>query len=155
LKQGLRHSCAAVLAHKAPAHRPSIAEVSIMLAGFLPTDSILRRHFEQLASTAGLPQPPQDSVLLRHYRQLLDARLDQAPAIERPTARTAAPEAPATPQAKASPIPQPAAAPEVPPVVHSQPTSPARDVASIPDRNPPPAPPTSWFGRLLARLFGN
>ena len=125
-----------------------------MLAGSLPTDSILRRHLDQLASSAGLPQAPQDSVLLRHYRQLLDARLDQARAAERPIARTAAPEATATPQAKASPTPQPAAAPEVPPVRRSQPAPAARDVASIPDRNPPPAAPTSWFSRLLARLFG-
>ena len=125
-----------------------------MLAGSLPTDSILRRHFEQLASTAGLPQPPQDSVLLRHYRQLLDARLDQAPATERATARTAAPATTASPQAKANPTPQPATAPEVPPVRRSQPSPAARDIASIPDRNPPPAAPTSWFSRLLARLFG-
>lgn len=125
-----------------------------MLADSLPTDSILRRHFEQLASVAGLPQPPQDSVLLRHYRQLLDTRLDQAPATERPSARTAAPEATATPQAKVSPAPLPAAAPEAPPVMRSQPTGAARDAASIPDRNPPPAAPTSWFSRLLARMFG-
>lgn len=136
-----------------------------MHAGSLPTDSILRRHFEQLASVAGLPQPPQDSVLLRHYRQLLEvrleARLDQARVTERPIAKAAAPDAPATPQAeatpqaKASPTPQPTAAPEAPPVMRSQHTPAARDVASIPDRNPPPAAPTSWFSRLLGRLFGN
>ena len=125
-----------------------------MLAGSLPTDSILRRHFDQLASSAGLPQAPQDSVLLRHYRQLLDARLDQARAAERPIASTAAPAATATPQAKVSPAPLPAAAPEAPSVMRSQPTGAVRDAASIPDRNPPPAAPTSWFSRLLARLFG-
>lgn len=129
--------------------------LSAALPSALPTDSILRRHFEQLVSAAGLPQPPEDSVLSRHYRQLLDSRLDQASAADRPAARVAAPEATATPQAQASPIPQPAAAPDAPPVVRSQPTQAPREAASIPDRNPPPAAPTSWFSRLLARLFGN
>ena len=165
LNQGLRHFSAA--AHSRTVRRrtdPSLEEVSIMhacpLPTALPTDSILRRHFEQLASVAGLPQPPQDSVLLRHYRQLLDARLEQASATERPIARTATPEATATlqakasPQVKASPPPQPAAAPEAPPVMRTQPTRAARDLASIPDRNPPAAAPTSWFSRLLARVFG-
>lgn len=125
------------------------------LPNAVPTDSILRRHFEQLTAAAGLPQPPQDSILLRHYRQLLDARLDQAPALERPAAKAAAPQAKATPQPEARPSPQAAAAPAAAPAMRSQPAQAARDVASIPDRNPSPAPPTSWFSRLLARLFGN
>lgn len=122
------------------------------LPNSVPTDSILRRHFEQLASAAGLPQAPQDSILLRHYRQLLDARLDQAPALERPAAKAAAPQAKPAPQPEARPVAQAAAAPAAPTPMHSPRT---RDVASMPDRNPLPAPPTSWFSRLLARLFGN
>lgn len=110
----------------------------------LPTDSILRRHFEQLASSAGLPQPPQDSILQRHYRQLLDARLEARPAA-----------APAAAQARPAASPRPAAAPEAPQVMRSQPAHAAREPASMPDRNPPPAPATSWFSRLLARIFGN
>ena len=114
----------------------------------LPTDSILRRHFEQLAASAGLPQAPQDSILQRHYRQLLDARLEARPA--------AAPAAtPAAAQAQPAASPRPAAAPEAPQVMRSQPAHAAREHASMPDRNPPPAPTTSWFSRLLARIFGN
>lgn len=121
----------------------------------LPTDSILRRHFEQLAASAGLPQAPQDSILQRHYRQLLDARLEARPAAARahePAVTAAAAEA------KAAPSARPAAAPEAPPVMRSQPAHAAhtaREPASMPDRNPPPAPTTSWFSRLLARIFGN
>ena len=123
-----------------------------MLAGSLPTDSILRRHFEQLAASAGLPQAPQDSILQRHYRQLLDARLEARPAAARAhePAVTAA-----VAEAKAAPSARPATAPEAPPVMRSQPAHAAREPASMPDRNPPPAPTTSWFSRLLARIFGN
>ncbi|MFP5401155.1 MAG: hypothetical protein ACLGH1_04315 [Gammaproteobacteria bacterium] len=118
----------------------------------LPTDSILRRHFEQLASSAGLPQPPQDSILQRHYRQLLDARLEARPAAA-PADRPAA--TPAAAQAQPAASPRPAAAPDAPQVMRSQPAHAAREHASMPDRNPPPAPATSWFSRLLARIFGN
>lgn len=120
---------------------------ALPLSYSVPTDSILRRHFEQLASTAGLPQAPQDSILLRHYKQLLDARLEQAP--ERPVAKAAAPQAQAAPQSAARPVAQAAAAP----TPTHDPS--ARAVASMPDRNPPAAAPTSWFSRLLARIFGN
>lgn len=103
----------------------------------LPTDSILRRHFEQIASSVDLPPAPQDSVLLRHYRQLLDAR-------QRPHTNPHANEAP-NPQAthheqtSASATPEPAPAPAMTP-------SPR---ASHPEAS------TGWFGRLLSRLFGN
>ncbi|MFN3985230.1 MAG: hypothetical protein ACK4KV_07060 [Rhodocyclaceae bacterium] len=41
----------------------------------IPTDSVLRRHFEQLARSLGLPGSlPQDSIQVRHYLQTLDAR---------------------------------------------------------------------------------
>lgn len=119
-----------------------------MHASPLPTDSILRRHFEQLAAAAGLPRPPQDSVLLRHYRQLLDARLARAPA-----APPRAVPKPAAPEVRAEAAP-PRTAAEAPPVMRSQPAHAQREAASIPDRNPPPAAPTNWFSRLLARLFG-
>jgi hypothetical protein len=125
---------------------------ALPLPNSVPTDSILRRHFDQLTAAAGLPQAPQDSVLLRHYRQLLDARLDQAPALERPAAKASPPQAKAAPQPEARPVAPAAAAPAAAAPIHSQST---RDVASMPDRNPPPAPPTSWFSRLLARIFGN
>lgn len=39
----------------------------------LPTDSILRRHFEQHAASLGLPPPPEDSILRRHYLHLSSA----------------------------------------------------------------------------------
>lgn len=122
-----------------------------MHASPLPTDSILRRHFEQLAAAAGLPQPPQDSVLLRHYRQLLDARLARTAtpvAVQRTVPKAAAPEG------RNAPTPQRAAA-EAQPVMRSQPAHAPREAAAIPDRNPPPAAATSWFSRLLARIFGN
>lgn len=117
----------------------------------LPTDSILRRHFEQLAATAGLPPPPQDSVLLRHYLQLLDARLDQRP----PATAPARPADKGASAAKASAAPRPTVAAEAPPVMRSQAAHARHEAASIPDRNPPPATPTSWLSRLLARIFGN
>src|SRR5690606_20386774 len=119
LAQGLRLARACVIS--AQPSRQSFEEASIMHACPLPTDSILRRHFEQLASSAGLPQPPQDSVLLRHYRQLLDARLAQHPAAERPTLKAAAQPDAAVPASKPNPAPQSAATPEAPPVVSNQP----------------------------------
>ncbi|HAF54991.1 MAG TPA: hypothetical protein DCL01_07205 [Thauera sp.] len=129
----------------------------------VPTDSILRRHFGQLASAAGLPQPPQDSVLLRHYRQLLDARLAQRHASERTEASAPAPQATARAQTVASPTPQPGPAAEAPEVLRSPPTQPVRanpparevDTAPRSDHKPQPAAPASWFSRLLARIFGN
>lgn len=51
----------------------------------IPTDSVLRRHFEQLARSLGLPGSlPQDSIQMRHYLQTLDARSTRAaaPAVE-------------------------------------------------------------------------
>jgi hypothetical protein len=139
-----------------------------MHASPLPTDSILRRHFEQLASSAGLPQPPQDSVLLRHYRQLLDARLAQHSAAERPAVKAAAQPDAAVSASKPNPAPQSAATPEAPPVLSNQPaqaearaqvqiqaTQAPPETAPQPHRSPPPAAAGGWFSRLLARIFGN
>lgn len=122
----------------------------------VPTDSILRRHFDQLASSAGLPQPPQDSVLLRHYRQLLDARLEQKSAAH-PAAKAVITEAAIAPASK--PIPAShaaeAAAPPVAPPVTTQTAQAPRETEPLPRSSPPPAATGSWFSRLLARIFGN
>jgi len=65
----------------------------------IPTDSILRRHFEQNAAAQGLPAIPEDSILQRHYLQALSAGKTataaapvtrQAPAAPTQTARPAA-----------------------------------------------------------------
>lgn len=137
-----------------------------MLACPVPTDSILRRHFEQLASTAGLQPPPEESVLLRHYMQLLDARLAAGStargghgadaATSAPFARASAPKQGAAPSAAASVAAEPAPA---------RPTAASREAATAPSphgetapRAPQHAAPsasTGWFGRLMARLFGN
>jgi hypothetical protein len=119
----------------------------------VPTDSILRRHFEQLASSAGLPQPPQDSVLLRHYRQLLDARLEQKSAA-RPAAKAVITEAAIAPASKPNPASH-AAAPPVAPPVTTQTAQAPRETEPLPRSSPPPAATGSWFSRLLARIFGN
>lgn len=104
----------------------------------LPTDSILRRHFEQIASSVDLPPAPQDSVLLRHYRQLLDAR--QRPHTKPHTTVAPNPQATRREEASASAMPD------------STPAAPA--MAPSPRASHPEAP-TSWFGRMLSRLFGN
>lgn len=60
-----------------------------MTALFPPTDSILRRHFDQIAASAGLPPLPEDSVLRRHHAQLLESRLSarRAPVVQQTLVR--------------------------------------------------------------------
>ena len=62
----------------------------------IPTDSILRRHFEQQAACLGLGTIPEDSILRRHYLQALSSQGQTAPsqaASARVTAQAAAPAA--------------------------------------------------------------
>lgn len=104
----------------------------------VPTDSILRRHFDQIARSVDLPSPPQDSILLRHYLQLLNTRLASVPA---------------KPATKAAPPPRPAAPAPAPPVMrqnHSQ--TQTSQPAPIPQAQ---AAPKGFFARILAKLFGN
>lgn len=103
-----------------------------------PTDSILRRHHDQLAAIAGLSTPPQDSVQRRHYQQLLAARLavrsagGPAPASVRPEPVRRQPSAAESPTAQA---PQ---GPSAPP--------PARTSANV--------EPKGWFASVLERILG-
>ncbi len=100
----------------------------------IPTDSVLRRHFEQRAMSLGLPAIPEESVLRRHYLQRLAAALD-APSVGVVAAVTAraAPERTAAPKA--------------------QPREPA--LAAVADAGARSRDePTSWFGRLLRKLGG-
>ena len=94
----------------------------------VPTDSILRRHYEQMQHAASLV--PTDSVLRRHYEQMEQAarsRVGSGPAAE-----------PAQPAA-----PPPETPPETP-------------AASRPAPRPEPAAPAEGGGFLgwLKRLFG-
>lgn len=111
----------------------------------LPTDSIQRRHFAQLAATLDLPAPPEDSVLRRHYTQLFAARAERRMAKGSATATVrvaaAAPRAASAPRpaiASVSPIrsaPQPANAASA--------ATPAAQAA-----------PQGFIARLFAKLFG-
>ncbi len=111
----------------------------------LPTDSIQRRHFAQLAATLELPAPPEDSVLRRHYAQLFAARAERRMAkTTRPlTARGSEPDSRNMPPASA------ARASESP-VRKAPPTN--ASAASV--RTAPPAESRGLFSRLLAKLFG-
>lgn len=128
-----------------------------MSAQSIPTDSILRRHFEQIARSVDLPSPPQDSILSRHYHQLLDSRL-ASPSPKSAPPRPAAKAAAAAPAASPTPVPSaaatnPASAPTPAPSMlrathsHAQPGQPA----STPQ---PKAEPKGLFARILAKLFG-
>jgi hypothetical protein len=97
----------------------------------IPTDSVLRRHFEQRAMALGLPPVPEDSVLRRHYLQRLETLLE-APA------RGAGATAPARPLA--GPVAR-AAEPEF-------------EAAVADTGTPHHDEPSSWFGRLLRKLGG-
>lgn len=103
-----------------------------MTALLPPTDSILRRHFDQIAASAGLPPLPEDSVLRRHHAQLLESRLsararvaDQAPLRE----------------------------------VEKKTPQPVIERVTQPSLRPIPAPPAEpvqskgWLGRVLDKLF--
>ena len=98
--------------------------------GNVPTDSILRRHYEQQRRAAGVPE---DSILRRHHEQMRRAAAGSA----------APPSAPAV-VAEHAPVreeatPEPEAAP---------PSRPAATPASA-----PPAPSGGFLG-WLKRLFG-
>lgn len=98
----------------------------------IPTDSVLRRHFEQLAVSRGLPPVPTDSVLRRHYLQRLDALANA-----REPTRTA-PRAMPAPERAQPPAPAPARA-----------SAPPRAEAAVATKT---TEPSSWFGRLLRKL---
>lgn len=93
----------------------------------IPTDSVLRRHFDQLAASRGLPPVPTDSVLRRHYLQRLGALANARAPVR------AAPRVVPTPE-RAQPRPAPAPL-RAEPVVASTTME-----------------PSSWFGRLLRKL---
>lgn len=101
----------------------------------VPTDSILRRHFDQIAHSVDLPPPPQDSIQLRHYLQLLNTRLAQPTVTPAQAARTATPVAP--------PVMRPA---------HNQAPAPIKPAAPVAQA---PAEPKGLFARILAKLFGH
>ena len=67
-----------------------------------PTDSVLRRHYEQMQEAARLV--PTDSVLRRHYEQMQEAARSSAAAVSAPEpAAPAAPEPAPSPPASAAP----------------------------------------------------
>ena len=68
-----------------------------------PTDSVLRRHYEQMQEAARLV--PTDSVLRRHYEQMQEAARSSAAAVPAPAASrpAAAPEPAPSPPAPAAP----------------------------------------------------
>ena len=98
----------------------------------LPTDSVLRRHFEQQATTRGLGAPPEDSILRRHYTQLLTAAPGKV-SVSTPT------KSPAPAQAHRSAVSEPTAAP-VTPQASAAPQTPEK--------------PKGWFARLFGKMFG-
>lgn len=120
---------------EAVAHKRQTHEESAMTVHSVPTDSILRRHFDQISRSVDLPSPPQDSILLRHYLQLLNTRLAPAVAKPAPAARCA------------TPAVQPVMRPN-----HSQTPPPTKQAAPI---QPPQPEPKGLFARILAKLFGH
>ena len=77
----------------------------------VPTDSILRRHFEQMHQ-AGDAGAPEDSILRRHHEQMRLAASAPAPKPASPPPREqAAPAAASRPAAAPEPAARPAAAP--------------------------------------------
>jgi|GEM_PF-3965219 len=106
-----------------------------MTALYAPTDSILRRHFNQIAANAGLPPLPEDSVLRRHHAQLLESRLASGRAVTPQVSPRVAPVASVQPQAVV--------------VEQVQRPSMAQVTAS-----PAPAESKGWLGRVLDKLFG-
>lgn len=101
----------------------------------IPTDSVLRRHFEQLAASRGLPPMPTDSVLRRHYLQRLDSLANA-----RVPARAAPRAVPAPEHAQPRPAPAPAPA---------RATAPPRAEPAVATKT---TEPSTWFGRLLRKL---
>jgi hypothetical protein len=93
----------------------------------IPTDSVLRRHFDQLSASSGLPPVPTDSVLRRHYLQRLDALANARAPVR------AAPRAASAPE-RVQPRPAPAPLRAEPAVASTT------------------MEPSSWFGRLLRKL---
>ena len=108
-----------------------------------PTDSVLRRHHEQMRETARLV--PTDSVLRRHYGQMQQAARSGAEGVSAP--------APAEPAAcsRAAARPEP---PEPPPAPESPPASrPAQAPAPAASQPASPEGGGGFFG-WLKRLFG-
>lgn len=105
-----------------------------MTALFPPTDSILRRHFDQIAASAGLPPLPEDSVLRRHHAQLLESRLSarRAPVVQQTLVREVERQ---TPEPAIQRVAQPSLRP-------------------IPASSAEPAQSKGWLGRVLDKLFG-
>ena len=79
----------------------------------VPTDSVLRRHYEQMQEAARLV--PTDSVLRRHYEQMQEAARSSVAAVAAPEpAAPAAPEPPAASRPAAAPEPAPSPPPSAP-----------------------------------------
>lgn len=117
----------------------------------LPTDSIQRRHFAQLAATLDLPSPPEDSVLRRHYEQLFTSRSARHASAHDAFGKAAPARAaaPATAPARSSAAPQPASASVSPIRAAAHAARPATTSAPA-----APAAPQGFFSRLFAKLFG-
>lgn len=117
----------------------------------LPTDSIQRRHFAQLAATLDLPSPPEDSVLRRHYEQLFTSRSARHASAHDASGKAtpARAAAPAKAPARSSAAPQPASASVSPIRAAAHAARPATTSAPA-----APAAPQGFFSRLFAKLFG-
>jgi hypothetical protein len=68
----------------------------------IPSDSILRRHFEQQATTQGLGAIPEDSILRRHYLHALSSQAATTTAAAQPRAAASSPAATAPAQKTAT-----------------------------------------------------
>jgi membrane protease subunit (stomatin/prohibitin family) len=110
------------------------------MSNAIPQDSILRRHYEQMAVSRGLPGAvPEDSILARHYAQMMAAGSNSTAAATA-TATVAPASAPPAPAASAAATPPAPAS-----TTHSAPTKPTPTT---------PAPQKGFFARLLDTLFG-
>jgi hypothetical protein len=108
----------------------------------VPTDSVLRRHHEQMRQAAR--SVPTDSVLRRHHDQV-----QQAARLEAESSRAAEP-------AERTPAPE-AAAPASPAPEAAEPASPEPQPAARPADTPAPAVSAQGGGGFmgwLKRLFG-
>ena len=101
----------------------------------VPTDSVLRRHYEQMQQVTR--SAPTDSVLRRHYEQM-----EQAARSSAGMDRVPEPAEPASPPREPPAVTRPAPAPE-PAASHSAPAPP-----------PAVASQSGGFFGWLKRLFG-
>ena len=110
--------------------------------GKVPTDSVLRRHYEQMQQVAR--DVPTDSVLRRHHEQMQSATESSAG-----PARARAPD-PAEPAATPPEPAEPAATPPEPPASRPEPAPAPQPAASAPAGSSQGGGFLGW----LKRLFG-